>query len=98
MQSLQVSYNKQLHEIGQTRQKINTILDEIEKTTLTELEDKMTSLKASVNTNVGNCSKLQNELKQFSDTIMTLLIRVKKNSRLLQVRNLWKKIISLKLI
>ncbi|KAH3750253.1 hypothetical protein DPMN_184773 [Dreissena polymorpha] len=69
MHSSQVLYNKQLHEIGQTRQKINTILDEIEKTTLKELEDKMTSLKASVNTNVGNCSKLENELKRFSDTI-----------------------------
>ncbi|XP_052235695.1 uncharacterized protein LOC127847674 isoform X5 [Dreissena polymorpha] len=69
MQSLQISYKKQLHEIGQTRQKINTILDEIEKTTLKELEDKMTSLKASVNTNVDNCSKLQNELTRLRDTI-----------------------------
>ncbi|KAH3750258.1 uncharacterized protein LOC127847675 [Dreissena polymorpha] len=69
MQSLQVLYNKQLHEIGQTRQKINTILDEIEKTTLKELEDKMTSLKASVNTNVDNCSKLKNELTRLRDTI-----------------------------
>ncbi|XP_052235683.1 uncharacterized protein LOC127847672 isoform X1 [Dreissena polymorpha] len=69
MQSLQVSYNKQLHEIGQTRQKINTILDEIENTTLKELEDKMTTLKASVNTNVDNCSKLQNELTRLRDTI-----------------------------
>ncbi|KAH3750225.1 hypothetical protein DPMN_184744 [Dreissena polymorpha] len=69
MQSLQVSYKKQLHEIGQARKRINIILDEMEKTTLKELEDKMMCLKASVNTNVENCSKLQTELKRLSDTI-----------------------------
>ncbi|XP_052255542.1 uncharacterized protein LOC127861180 isoform X2 [Dreissena polymorpha] len=69
MQSLQVSYNKQLHEIRDSRQEINTILDEIEKNTIQELDGKMTSLRASVKTNVDNCSKLQNELKRLSDTI-----------------------------
>ncbi|KAH3749898.1 uncharacterized protein LOC127847746 [Dreissena polymorpha] len=69
MQSLQVSYSKQLNEIRDTRQKINTILDNIEQNTIKELEDKMTSLKASIKTNVDNCSKLQNELKRLSDTI-----------------------------
>ncbi|KAH3750010.1 hypothetical protein DPMN_184526 [Dreissena polymorpha] len=69
MQSLQVSYSKQLNEIRDTRQKINTILDNIEQNTIKELEDKMTSLKASIKTNVDNCSKLKNELKRLSDTI-----------------------------
>ncbi|XP_052235698.1 uncharacterized protein LOC127847674 isoform X8 [Dreissena polymorpha] len=69
MQSLQVSFNKQLHEIRDTRQKINAILDKIEQNTIKELEDKMTSLRASVKTNVDNCSKLQNKLKRLSDTM-----------------------------
>ncbi|KAH3768200.1 hypothetical protein DPMN_169412 [Dreissena polymorpha] len=69
MQSLQVSYNTQLHEIRQTRQKINTILDKIEKNTIKELEDKMTTLKASLKTDLDNCSKLKNELKHLSDAI-----------------------------
>ncbi|XP_052235686.1 uncharacterized protein LOC127847672 isoform X4 [Dreissena polymorpha] len=69
MQSLKVLFNKQLHEITDTRQKINTILDKIEQNTIKELEDKMTSLRASVKTNVDNCSKLQNKLKRLSDTI-----------------------------
>ncbi|XP_052230959.1 uncharacterized protein LOC127844604 isoform X3 [Dreissena polymorpha] len=69
MQSLQVSYNTHLHEIRQTRQKINTIFDKIEKNTIKELDDKMTSLKASLKTDLDNCSKLKNELKQLSDAI-----------------------------
>ncbi|KAH3776091.1 hypothetical protein DPMN_177504 [Dreissena polymorpha] len=69
MQSLQVSRNKQLDEIRQTRQKINAILDKIEKNTIKELDDKMTTLKASLKTDLDNCSKLKNELKHLSDAI-----------------------------
>ncbi|XP_052247084.1 uncharacterized protein LOC127855482 [Dreissena polymorpha] len=69
MQSLQASYDKQVHEIRQTRQKMNTIFDEIEKTTMKELDDKMTSLKASLKTDVDNGSKLKNELNQISGAI-----------------------------
>ncbi|XP_052235818.1 uncharacterized protein LOC127847745 isoform X3 [Dreissena polymorpha] len=77
MQSLQVSYNKQLNEIRDTRQKINTILDKIEQNTIKELEDKMASLKASVQTNVDHCSKLQNELKRLSNTIHDIVYKGK---------------------
>ncbi|KAH3768151.1 hypothetical protein DPMN_169363 [Dreissena polymorpha] len=69
MQSVQVSYSKQLHKVRQTRQTINTILDKIEKNTIKELDDKMTTLKASLKTDMDNCSKLKNELKQLSDAI-----------------------------
>ncbi|KAH3718635.1 hypothetical protein DPMN_061441 [Dreissena polymorpha] len=69
MQSVQASYDKQLHEIRQTRQNMNSILDAIEKTTVKELDDKMTSLKASLKTDVDNCSKLYNELKLLGDAI-----------------------------
>ncbi|KAH3750231.1 hypothetical protein DPMN_184750 [Dreissena polymorpha] len=49
----------------------------MEKTTLKELEDKMMSLKASVNTNAENCSKLQTELKQLSDAIHDIVDKSK---------------------
>ncbi|KAH3718404.1 hypothetical protein DPMN_061208 [Dreissena polymorpha] len=73
MQSLQVSYNEKLHEIRQTRQKINTILDEIENTTLKELDAKMTSLKAALNTELENCNKLKHELKRLSNAIENII-------------------------
>ncbi|XP_052211973.1 uncharacterized protein LOC127831032 isoform X1 [Dreissena polymorpha] len=69
MQSLQVSYDKQLHEIHKTRKKINSILDKIEKNTMKELDDKLTNLKASVKTDTDNCSKLKNDLEQLSGAI-----------------------------
>ncbi|XP_052223446.1 uncharacterized protein LOC127839212 [Dreissena polymorpha] len=69
MQSLPASYTKQLHEIRQTRQKINAILDEMEKTTINELDERMTSLKASIKTDVDNCNKIMIKLKQLGDVI-----------------------------
>ncbi|XP_052248283.1 uncharacterized protein LOC127856229 isoform X2 [Dreissena polymorpha] len=69
MLTLQASYNKQLDEILETRQTINIILDKIEKNTIKELDNKMNSLKASVKTDIDNCSKLKNELKRLSDAI-----------------------------
>ncbi|XP_052247776.1 uncharacterized protein LOC127855903 isoform X2 [Dreissena polymorpha] len=69
MQSLQASYDKQLYVIHDTRKKINSILDNIEKNTMKELDDKLASLKASVKTDADNCSKLKNELKQLNDAI-----------------------------
>ncbi|XP_052247474.1 uncharacterized protein LOC127855724 [Dreissena polymorpha] len=69
MQSLQASYDKQLYVIHDTRKKINSILDKIEKNTMKELDDKLASLKASVKTDADNCSKLKNELKQLNDAI-----------------------------
>ncbi|KAH3824504.1 hypothetical protein DPMN_126341 [Dreissena polymorpha] len=77
MQSLQVSYNKQLDEIRQTRKKINTMLDEIEKTTIKELDAEMTTLKASLKTDLDNCSKLKNELKHLSDAIHDIVDKSK---------------------
>ncbi|KAH3718412.1 hypothetical protein DPMN_061216 [Dreissena polymorpha] len=69
IQSLQVSYNEELHEIRQAHKRINTILDEIEKTTLKELDAMMTSLKASLKTDLDNCNKLKHELKRLSNAI-----------------------------
>ncbi|XP_052277516.1 uncharacterized protein LOC127876378 [Dreissena polymorpha] len=69
MHTLQASYDEQLHQIRDTRQKINIILDRIEKTTIKELDDKINSLKVSVKTDADNCSKCKHELKQLSDVI-----------------------------
>ncbi|XP_052247478.1 uncharacterized protein LOC127855727 [Dreissena polymorpha] len=73
MQSLQASYDKQLYVIHDTRKKTNSILDNIEKNTMKELDDKLASLKASVKTDADNCSKLKNELKQLNDAIQDIV-------------------------
>ncbi|XP_052246553.1 transcription intermediary factor 1-alpha-like [Dreissena polymorpha] len=73
MLTLQASYNKLLDEIRDTRQTINIILDKIEKNTIQELDDKMTSLKASIKTDLDNCIKLKNELKQLSGAINDII-------------------------
>ncbi|KAH3841154.1 hypothetical protein DPMN_114612 [Dreissena polymorpha] len=69
MLTLQASYNKLLDEICDTRQTINIILDKVEKNTIQELDVKMTSLKASIKTDLDNCIKLKNDLKQLSGAI-----------------------------
>ncbi|KAH3716600.1 hypothetical protein DPMN_059324 [Dreissena polymorpha] len=73
MLTLQASYDKLLDEIRDTRQTINIILDKIEKNTIQELDDKMTSLKASIKTDLDNCIKLKNELKQLSGAINDII-------------------------
>ncbi|KAH3718410.1 hypothetical protein DPMN_061214 [Dreissena polymorpha] len=69
MQVLEASFNKQLHEIRETSQKMIAILDEMEKIFMIELADKMTSLNASLQTDLVNSSMLQNELKRLSEAI-----------------------------
>ncbi|XP_052245445.1 uncharacterized protein LOC127854442 [Dreissena polymorpha] len=73
MLTLQALYDKLLDEICDTRQTINIILDKIEKNTIQELDDKMTSLKASIKTDLDNCIKLKNELKQLSGAINDII-------------------------
>ncbi|KAH3891018.1 transcription intermediary factor 1-alpha-like [Dreissena polymorpha] len=73
MLTVQASYDKLLDEIRDTRQTINIILDKIEKNTIQELDDKMTSLKASIKTDLDNCIKLKNELKQLSGAINDII-------------------------
>ncbi|XP_052256838.1 uncharacterized protein LOC127862015 [Dreissena polymorpha] len=73
MLTLQASYDKLLDEIRDTRQTINIILDKIEKNTVQELDDKMTSLKAPIKTDLDNCIKLKNELKQLSGAINDII-------------------------
>ncbi|KAH3716710.1 hypothetical protein DPMN_059438 [Dreissena polymorpha] len=52
---------------------MNIILDKIEKNTIQELDDKMTSLKASIKTDLDICIKLKNELKQLSGAINDII-------------------------
>ncbi|KAH3873574.1 hypothetical protein DPMN_036812 [Dreissena polymorpha] len=73
MLTLQASYDKLLDEIRDTRQTINIILDKMEKNTIQQLDDKMTSLKASIKTDLDNCIKLKNELKQLSGAINDII-------------------------
>ncbi|KAH3719300.1 uncharacterized protein LOC127854993 [Dreissena polymorpha] len=73
MKSLDASYNKQVLEICETRQKINAILDNMEKATIKDLDDKMKILKAALKTDSDKCSKLKHELTCLSDAIHDII-------------------------
>ncbi|XP_052267267.1 uncharacterized protein LOC127869044 [Dreissena polymorpha] len=49
----------------------------MEKTTMKELDDEMTSLKASVKTDMDNCIQLKNELTQLSDALKEIVDKSK---------------------
>ncbi|XP_052248284.1 uncharacterized protein LOC127856230 [Dreissena polymorpha] len=92
MLTLQTSYNKQLDEILETRQTINKILDKIEKNTIQELDDKISSLKVSIKTDVDNCSKLKNELTRLSNSIHDIIEKAKAELTFIASKKCWEKI------
>ncbi|KAH3702504.1 hypothetical protein DPMN_077527 [Dreissena polymorpha] len=72
IQSVQSSYDEQLHKIQETRQKILAALDMLEKKTLREMKDTLRKLQASLKSDVDKCSTLENELKQLRDSIQVI--------------------------
>ncbi|KAH3852943.1 hypothetical protein DPMN_095464 [Dreissena polymorpha] len=72
IQSVQISYDEQLHKIQETRKKILAALDMLEKKTLQEMTDTLTKLQASLKIDVDKCSTLGNELKQLRDAIQDI--------------------------
>ncbi|KAH3702470.1 uncharacterized protein LOC127861184 [Dreissena polymorpha] len=72
IQSVQSSYDEQLHKIQVTRQKLLAALDMLEKNTLQEMKDTLTKLQASLKSDVDKCSTLGNELKQLRDAIQDI--------------------------
>ncbi|XP_052258438.1 uncharacterized protein LOC127863115 isoform X2 [Dreissena polymorpha] len=72
IQSVQSSYDEQLHKIQETRQKILAAFDMLEKKTLQEMKDTLTKLQASLKSDVDKCSPLENELKQLRDAIQDI--------------------------
>ncbi|KAH3796475.1 uncharacterized protein LOC127836932 [Dreissena polymorpha] len=72
IQSVQSSYDEQLHKIQETRQKILAALDMLEKKTLQEMKDTLTKLQASLKSDVDKCSTLGNELNQLRDAFQDI--------------------------
>ncbi|XP_052235743.1 uncharacterized protein LOC127847704 [Dreissena polymorpha] len=72
MKSMQISYDEQLQKIQETRQKILSALDMLEKRTLQEMKYALTKLQTSLKSNVDKFSTFRDELKQFGDAIQDI--------------------------
>ncbi|KAH3799957.1 uncharacterized protein LOC127839332 [Dreissena polymorpha] len=72
IQSVEVSWSEKLQEIRDLRKKLNAALDELEKTTLKELDEIRTRLQASLKKDVDDCTRLKDELKQLSEAVNAL--------------------------
>ncbi|XP_052255547.1 uncharacterized protein LOC127861185 isoform X1 [Dreissena polymorpha] len=72
IQSVQSTYDEQLHKIQETRQKILAALNMLEEKTLQEMKYTLTKLQASLKSDVDKCSTLENELKQLRDAIQDI--------------------------
>ncbi|XP_052256923.1 uncharacterized protein LOC127862031 [Dreissena polymorpha] len=77
IQSVESSYEQRLQEVSDVRHKLNAALDQLEKATLTELDDMRTALQASLKNDVDNCNRLKDELKQLRDAVQDLADRSK---------------------
>ncbi|KAH3851933.1 hypothetical protein DPMN_094420 [Dreissena polymorpha] len=69
MKSLQVSYEERLKEVRSMRKRINATLDELEKTTLKELDEVKASWNASFKFDVDACSRLRIKLTHLNQTL-----------------------------
>ncbi|KAH3832252.1 hypothetical protein DPMN_105533, partial [Dreissena polymorpha] len=72
LKKLQGSYDKAYDEIKVFRQKINDILDELERSTIYSLETLLQTMKQSLKTDTDKCSKATNGLKKISDAITNI--------------------------
>ncbi|KAH3850779.1 hypothetical protein DPMN_093252 [Dreissena polymorpha] len=77
--SVEGSYNEKLLEIRELRKKLNAALNELENTTLIQLEEIRTKLKTSLKKDVENCSRLKNDLQQLSEAAQGLCDKSKKD-------------------
>ncbi|KAH3702536.1 tripartite motif-containing protein 45-like [Dreissena polymorpha] len=73
IKSVEDSFSERLQEIRDVRQKLNVALDELEKTTLQELEDMRTALEDSLQADVDNCNRLKDDLKQLHEAVHDLI-------------------------
>ncbi|XP_052256008.1 uncharacterized protein LOC127861498 [Dreissena polymorpha] len=72
IQSIGGSCSEKLQEIRDLRKKLNAALDELENTTLKELDEMRTSLQTSLKKDVYNCSRLKDELQQLNEAVQSL--------------------------
>ncbi|XP_052220540.1 uncharacterized protein LOC127837456 isoform X1 [Dreissena polymorpha] len=78
IQSVELSWNEKLQEIRDLRKKLNAALDELEKTTLKELDEIRATLQTSLKKDVDDCTRLKDELKQLSEAVNALCDKSKK--------------------
>ncbi|KAH3849155.1 hypothetical protein DPMN_091551 [Dreissena polymorpha] len=71
-QSVEVSYCENLQEIQDLQKKVNAALNALKKITLKKLEEIKTTLQTSLKKDIDNCSRLEDELKQLSETVNAL--------------------------
>ncbi|KAH3818755.1 uncharacterized protein LOC127830993 [Dreissena polymorpha] len=69
IQSVQSSYDEQLHKIQETRREINAALERLEKETLKEMKHTLTKLQVSLTSDVDKYTTLREELKQLRDAM-----------------------------
>ncbi|KAH3873804.1 hypothetical protein DPMN_037044 [Dreissena polymorpha] len=72
IQSVEGSYTEKLHEIRELRKQLNAALDELENTTLKELDEIRYILQTTLKENADNCSRLKKELQQISKEVQGL--------------------------
>ncbi|XP_052283904.1 uncharacterized protein LOC127880627 [Dreissena polymorpha] len=72
IQSIEGLYVEEFQRIRDQRKKLNAALDELENTTLKELDDIRTTLQTSLKKDVDNCSRLKDELQQLSEAVQGL--------------------------
>ncbi|KAH3853410.1 uncharacterized protein LOC127875279 [Dreissena polymorpha] len=92
MQSVDLSWSEKLQEIQDLRKKLNAALDELEKTTLKELDEIRATLQTSLKKNVDNCTRLKDELKQLSEAVNALCDKSKKEIEFIAKRKCLDKI------
>ncbi|KAH3813863.1 hypothetical protein DPMN_142333 [Dreissena polymorpha] len=90
--SVQSSYDEQLNMIQETRNKIDAALNMIERNTRTEMKDIHTKLQASYKSDVDECIRLRDGLKQLRDAIQDISDKNNRELSFIATRKCEKKI------
>ncbi|KAH3739636.1 hypothetical protein DPMN_046290 [Dreissena polymorpha] len=92
IQSVEVSCNEKLQEIKNLRKKLNATLDELENTTLKELDEIRTPMLTSLKKDVDKCIKLKDDLQTLSEAVNGLCDKSKKEIEFIASRKCLDKI------
>ncbi|KAH3853627.1 hypothetical protein DPMN_096158 [Dreissena polymorpha] len=92
IQFVEVSYTVKLQEIRDMRSQLNATLDELENTTMKELDEIRTTLQKSLKNDVDKCSRLKDELQQHVEAVQSLCGKSKKEIEFIASRKCLEKI------
>ncbi|KAH3829128.1 hypothetical protein DPMN_131116 [Dreissena polymorpha] len=92
IQYVEVSYIEKLQEIQDMRNNLNASLDELENTTMKELDEFRTTLQKSLKKDVDNCRRLKDELQQLGEAVQSLFEKSKKDIKFIAGRKCLDKI------